>query len=221
MLSSTPFLFLQLKQSTFQVISLQLISPFLQNPVWTQRMLSETVNFYEAYQQIITLHMSSVQQDRNHCFSRSEVAGLDLASWLPIQWGLAGWGCSHPPWLSKETAVTHPGLEERNSNVPASNVFKIKEQRQIPYFFWADFNGVSLFIPFPEIISSLMFSVKRESAGCGQFPGVFVHHQENKILGREYLESMTLLLSLEKYLFIWLGQGIFFKDMHNIFSASW
>lgn len=53
--------------------------------------------------------MSSVQQDRNHCFSRSEVAGLGLASRLPPQWGLAEWGCTHPPWLSKvlkkETAM--------------------------------------------------------------------------------------------------------------------
>lgn len=57
--------------------------------------------------------MSSVQQDRNHSFSTSEVAGLDLASKLPPvrvgRWQGEGARVSHPPWLSKvlkkETAV--------------------------------------------------------------------------------------------------------------------
>lgn len=97
------------------------------------------------------------------------------------------------------------------------------------YFFKADFGGVSLFIPLPKIIASPMISVTWESSGRGWFLEVFglcpisrrlKCHQENKVLGREYLETMTLLLSLVKCLFIWLGQEIFSRRVHNVFSAS-
>lgn len=94
------------------------------------------------------------------------------------------------------------------------------------YLFKADFSGVSLFVPFPDTIANPMLLVKWESClwpvprGLCHISRRLKYHQENKILGREYLKSITLLLSVAKCLFIWLGQGIFPRDVHNVFSVS-
>lgn len=67
------------------------------------------------------------------------------------------------------------------------------------YFFKADFSGVSLFVPFPEIIASPVLLVKWESSACGQFPEVFVPSVEGLSIIRRTKSLAENILKARHY----------------------
>lgn len=121
---------------------------------------------------------------------------------------MIGQGCSH---LHLTYPEADKGLKERNSDAPVHNVFEIKEQRQIMYFFKAICSGVSLFISFPEIIASSTFSVKWESSGCEWFPEVFVPLAEGLSIIRRTKSLAENILKAQHYC----------SALQNVCSFGW
>lgn len=67
------------------------------------------------------------------------------------------------------------------------------------YFFKADFSGISLFIPFLEIIASPVLLVKWESSGCSRFPEVFVPSAEGLSIIRRTKSLAENILKARHY----------------------